>query len=91
MTQGTITAMISGAVFTVLKISLPIVLLALLIGFMISLFQAVTQIQEQTLTFVPKMVTVLLMLAFLAPYISTTLVEYTRNLWGQIPAMGPRP
>ena len=90
MTQGTVAAMISAAVFAVLKISLPIVGLALLIGFLISLFQAVTQIQEQTLTFVPKMITVLLLLAFLMPFISTVLVEFTRGLWQQIAFMGPR-
>ncbi len=83
------TAIIQSAVFTVLQISLPIVGLALIIGFMISLFQAVTQIQEQTLTFVPKMVTVLLMLALLSPFIFGKLIEFTNSLWGQIPAMGP--
>ena len=88
MTQATVSAALATAVFTVLKISLPIVGLALLIGFMISLFQAVTQIQEQTLTFVPKMVTVLLMIAFMAPFITTVLVEYTQGLWKQIPMMG---
>lgn len=90
MTQAAVSAAITGAVFTILKVSLPIVGLALLIGFLISLFQAVTQIQEQTLTFVPKMVTVFLMMAFMAPFITTVLVEYTEGLWKQIALMGPR-
>ena len=90
MTQASVSAALTAAVFTVLKISLPIVGLALLVGFLISLFQAVTQIQEQTLTFVPKMVTVLLMIAFMSPFITTVLVEYTQGLWKQIVLMGPR-
>ena len=71
----------------VLIISLPAVGIGLLVGFIISLFQAVTQIQEQTLTFVPKVIAVLLVLAFTSPWIFSMMVDYTNTLWSAIPAM----
>ena len=74
-------------VITILMISLPVVGVGLLVGFMISLFQAVTQIQEQTLTFVPKVISVLLMVAFTSPWIISMMVDFTTTLWSTIPAM----
>ena len=71
----------------ILMMSLPIVGVGLLVGFSISLFQAVTQIQEQTLTFVPKVIAVLLMLAFTFPYIASLMTDFTITLWSGIPAM----
>lgn len=71
----------------ILLISLPAVGIGLLVGFLISLFQAVTQIQEQTLTFVPKMVSVLLLIAFTSPWIISLLVDFTATLWNTIPSM----
>lgn len=71
----------------ILLISLPAVGIGLLVGFLISLFQAVTQIQEQTLTFVPKMVSVLLLIAFTSPWIISLLVDFTATLWSTIPNM----
>lgn len=68
-------------------VSLPIVGVGLLVGFMISLFQAVTQIQEQTLTFVPKVISVLLMVAFTSPWIISIMVDFTTTLWSAIPGM----
>jgi flagellar biosynthetic protein FliQ len=53
----------------------------------ISLFQAVTQIQEQTLTFVPKVIAVLLMLTLTFPYIGSLITDFTITLWSGIPAM----
>ena len=60
-------------------------LVGLIVGLIIALFQAVTQIQEQTLTFVPKMVTVFLILAATFPWMAGTIIEMTTNLWAQIP------
>jgi len=51
------------------------------------LFQAVTQIQEQTLTFVPKVVSVLLVIAFTSPWIISMMVDFTTTLWSTIPSM----
>ncbi|KPJ69261.1 hypothetical protein AMJ44_04295 [candidate division WOR-1 bacterium DG_54_3] len=74
-------------VITILMVSLPIVGVGLLVGFLISLFQAVTQIQEQTLTFVPKVISVLLMVAFTSPWIISMMVDFTTTLWSTIPNM----
>ncbi|MEF3304829.1 flagellar biosynthesis protein FliQ [Paenibacillus sp. GYB003] len=68
------------AVYTVLKASAPMLLLALAVGLLISVFQAATQIQEQTLAFVPKIVVVLLSILMFGPWILQTLVDYTFHL-----------
>jgi len=76
---------IYNGIFLILMLSLPSVGLGLLVGFMISLFQAVTQIQEQTLTFVPKVIVVMLTLAFTSPWMISLLVDFTTSLWSNIP------
>ncbi|PIS29413.1 flagellar biosynthetic protein FliQ [Candidatus Saganbacteria bacterium CG08_land_8_20_14_0_20_45_16] len=72
---------------TVLMISLPSVCVGLLVGFIVSLFQAVTQIQEQTLTFVPKVISVLLMVALTSPWMISIMIDFTTTLWSTIPNM----
>lgn len=85
MTEGDAIALISQAIQVILITSLPLVGVGLLVGFLISLIQAVTQIQEQTLTFVPKMVVVMLMIAFSAPWLASVLVDFTTQMWEKIP------
>lgn len=68
------------AVFTVLKASAPMLVIALVVGLIISIFQATTQIQEQTLAFVPKIVAVLFCILIFGPWILSTLVDFTFNL-----------
>jgi flagellar biosynthetic protein FliQ len=68
------------AVYTVLKASAPMLLIGLVVGLIISIFQATTQIQEQTLAFVPKIVAVLLSILIFGPWILNTLVDFTYNL-----------
>jgi flagellar biosynthetic protein FliQ len=87
MTQDFVVQIIYQGVILVLLLSLPTVGVGLLVGFTISLFQAVTQIQEQTLTFVPKVIAVFLMLAFTSPWMVSLLVDFTNTLWAGIPAM----
>ena len=87
MGQDFAVQIIYQAVTTLLMISLPIVGVGLMVGFTISLFQAVTQIQEQTLTFVPKVIAVLSMLAFTFPWISSMMIDFTTTLWNTIPNM----
>lgn len=65
------------AVYTVLKASAPMLLIGLIVGLIISVFQATTQIQEQTLAFVPKIIAVLLAILIFGQWILTTLVEFT--------------
>ncbi|CAH1203211.1 MULTISPECIES: flagellar biosynthesis protein FliQ [Paenibacillus] len=68
------------AVYTVLKASAPMLLIGLIVGLAISIFQATTQIQEQTLAFVPKIVAVLLSILIFGSWIMNTLVDFTFNL-----------
>ena len=77
---------ISGEVFkTVLLVSAPVLLVSMIVGLVISLFQAVTQIQEFTLTFVPKIISVFVCLFLFFPWIARTLMAYTTNLITNIP------
>ena len=73
------------AIKVALMISSPMLIGALVMGILVSLFQAVTQIQEQTLTFVPKMVAVFLILAATFPWMAGMIIDMTTNLWLQIP------
>ena len=66
------------ALFQALMIALPILGSGLVVGLIISLFQAVTQIQEQTLSFVPKILAVLLVLALVAPWMGEQLVRFAQ-------------
>ncbi|MEW9697708.1 flagellar biosynthesis protein FliQ [Paenibacillus sp. SI8] len=68
------------AVYTVLKASAPMLIIGLVVGLIISIFQATTQIQEQTLAFVPKIVAVLLSILIFGSWIMNTLVDFTFNL-----------
>lgn len=75
------------AMWIIIKISLPLMMVALVVGLIISLFQALTQIQEMTLSFVPKMVAIFLAIIFLFPFISTTLKDYHERLTDRIIAL----
>ncbi|MFF2482637.1 flagellar biosynthesis protein FliQ [Paenibacillus sp. NPDC058071] len=68
------------AVYTVLKASAPMLILALVVGLIVSIFQATTQIQEQTLAFVPKIVAVFISLLVFGPWVLNTIVDFTYNL-----------
>lgn len=71
----------------VLWLSLPMLVVALFVGVAISLFQAVTQIQEMTLTFVPKIIAVFGTLIIAAPWLVETMVTFTRQLFESIPGL----
>ncbi|MCG7407481.1 flagellar biosynthesis protein FliQ [Paenibacillus sp. ACRRX] len=68
------------AVFAVLKISAPMLIVALVVGLLISIFQATTQIQEQTLAFVPKIVAVFIIILIFGPWILTTMIDFAFNI-----------
>jgi flagellar biosynthetic protein FliQ len=77
---------LSAEVFkTVLVVSGPALLVSMLVGLFISLFQAVTQIQEFTLTFVPKIIAVFLCLFIFFPWIAKVLIAFTTNVFEKIP------
>ena len=65
----------------ILLLSAPMLLIGLVVGLIVSIFQATTQIQEATLAFVPKIVAVLLSMVIVGPWIISTLVNFTRNLF----------
>jgi flagellar biosynthetic protein FliQ len=71
------------AVIVTLKLGAPLMVIALLIGLVISLFQALTQIQEVTLTFVPKIIVVFVAMLLLAPFMLHTLTDFTERIMQQ--------
>ena len=87
MSIGDLTALLRQGVLQVLMIASPLLLSALTVGLIIAILQATTSIQEQTLTFVPKIFAILLMLAFLGGWMFSSMREYTTHLFLQIPSM----
>lgn len=69
------------ALFLVIECAAPLLLVSLIVGLIISLFQTITSIQEQTLTFVPKILAVFLTLMLVAGWIGTKLTEFMASLW----------
>lgn len=84
MTLGYAVELLRGAIFQVLIVSAPVLLIGMGVGLIISIIQATTSIQEQTLTFVPKIAAILLALAIFGPWMITSLREYTRELFMRI-------
>jgi len=87
MTQDYIIYLGREAVYAILLLSAPLLGASLLVGLLISIFQATTQIQEQSLTFVPKIVMVLLALIIFGPWMLNLLIAFTTNLFLSIPGM----
>ena len=69
------------------KVALPLLLVGLVVGLAVSVFQAVTQIQEQTLSFIPKIVAMGVMLVVAGPWMLNQVVTYTERLYGSIPTL----
>ncbi|MGN7478515.1 flagellar biosynthesis protein FliQ [Solibacillus silvestris] len=80
MTQEMVIAVAENAVFTVLIVSGPLLLIALSTGLIVSIFQATTSIQEQTLAFVPKIVAVLVALVFFGPFMISRMTDYFHGI-----------
>ena len=76
------------AIIVMLKVGSPIMLLALTVGLTISLFQALTQMQEMTLTFVPKAIVIFMSLLLFLPFMLGVLVSFTESLMDRIVALG---
>lgn len=84
MDQGLAILMLREAILLIIKLSMPILLVALAIGVIISLLQALTQIQEQTLTFVPKMLAVFGVLLLLLPFMLGSLQDFAGDIFNLI-------
>lgn len=83
MTINDVTAIASDALFTIIKCSAPLLLVSLVVGLIVSIFQTVTSIQEQTLTFVPKILAIFLALIIMGHWIMNSMVEYMVRLWSE--------
>lgn len=81
MTVEEVADIASQTLWLILKVAMPMLLVSLIIGLLVSIFQTVTSIQEQTLTFVPKIIGVFVTLILLGPWIMNTLVEFMTQLW----------
>jgi flagellar biosynthetic protein FliQ len=87
MSEEFIVHMFREAFFTALLVSAPVLVASLLVGLVISIFQAATSIQEFTLTFVPKVVVVAIIIVLMLPWMIDTIVGFTQNLFQQIPML----
>jgi len=87
MTPETVLTIGQQAIEMTLMISAPLLLSALVIGLVVSIFQAATQINEMTLSFIPKLLGIFLVLIFAGPWIVNTLVDYIQRLFSNIPWM----
>ena len=85
MTIGEVISLMRDAVTQIISIIAPVLGLALIVGLIVAILQAVTSIQEQTLTFLPKLLVILLVIALLGGFMFTSLGEYTIALFNRIP------
>lgn len=87
MTPETVMSMTHIALRLALSMAAPLLLTALIIGLVVSIFQAATQINEMTLSFIPKLVGVAVVLVLLGPWLINSMVDYIRNLLSNIPSL----
>ena len=87
MNQDTVINLATGAKALAFKVAGPMLLAGLVIGFVVSLFQAVTQIQEQSLSFIPKIIGLAALVVILGPWMLGQLVNYAENLYISIPQL----
>ncbi len=88
MTGQQIIDIITGAISVMIQISLPFLGTALVVGLIISVFQAATQINESTLSFLPKIAAIILVLTILSPWMVVKIHDYTKQLYEKIPEIG---
>ncbi len=81
MTEGYIVTLGQNALYTALLISAPLLGISLIIGLVVGIFQATTQLQDQTLSFVPKIIAVLVTVVLLAPWMMRVMDSFTQNLY----------
>ncbi len=81
MTIDDVTAIGGEALYLIIKVSAPVLLVSLVVGLLISIFQTVTSIQEQTLTFVPKILAVFVALMVVGHWMLNSMAEYMVRLW----------
>ena len=87
MTSQSVLTLAQQAMEVTLMVSAPLLLAALVTGLVISILQAATQINEMTLSFIPKLIAMFLVMAIAGPWMLTTMVDYTRRMLLQIPTV----
>ena len=88
MTEDFVIHIVREAFYTMLIVSAPILAASLVVGLVISVLQAATSIQEVTLTFVPKVVAIGIVVVLLMPWMMDVMITFTNDLFGQIPVLG---
>lgn len=86
MNAQVVLTMAQNALFLLLMVSAPVLGVVLIVGLLVSLFQAITQIHEATLSFVPKLLAAIVVFAVAGPWMLTTLVDYIRRTLQSIPS-----
>jgi flagellar biosynthesis protein FliQ len=87
MDQDTVVNLASQAMSLAFKVGGPMLLAAMVVGLLVSIFQAVTQIQEQSLTLIPKIAALAVIVVLLGPWMLGQIVAYTTNLYTAIPTL----
>ena len=85
--QAQIITVMQDAIYVTIKVAAPILIVAMVVGIIISVFQATTQINEQTLAFVPKIIGILLALLISFSWIVSNMTEFTQRIYGYINTM----
>ena len=86
MTVDEVVAIADQALFTVIKVAAPVLLISMAVGLIVSIFQSVTSIQEQTLTFVPKVLAIFMTIMMIGHWMLTEMVNLMINLWSDFSA-----
>ena len=84
MTAGEVSQIIAEGLWVIIKVSAPMLLVSLVIGLLVSIFQTATSIQEQTLTFVPKVLSIFMAIIILGNWMATEITDYIHALWGNL-------
>ena len=87
MTPETVLDITQGAMWTAVIVAAPMLVSALLVGLVVGMFQAATQINEMTLSFIPKLFILFVTLLFAGPWLLTTLINFTQRLIVSIPVV----
>jgi flagellar biosynthetic protein FliQ len=88
MDQSQVMEVASKAMWVTLQVSMPILGVTLVVGLLVSIFQAVTQLQEPTLTFIPKVLATVVVIVVAGPWMLNTMLGFTIDLWSGIPSIG---
>lgn len=87
MGSQAVLTLVQQALFVTVLVSAPLLLAVLVVGLVVSIFQAATQINETTLSFIPKLLAMFAVLVLVGPWMLTTLVDYVQRLFGSIPQL----